>query len=76
MPQAIVKYDLNDHDDNMSFRRAAASLDMAAFIFEVLNNGKKRCIALYGENPDLHLIWQYLYDEAANHNINIDNLIE
>ena len=67
-----IKYDLNDPDDRMALQRAMNSLDMASFIFEVLLNGKKKFIDLEGAEE----IWQYLYKEAENHKINIENLIQ
>jgi len=71
-----IKYDLSDPDDKMALHRAMYSLDMAAFIFEVLLNGKKRCESVYGENPTIDDVWQYLYEESKNHKIDIDKLIE
>jgi hypothetical protein len=71
-----IKYDLSDPDDRISLERAMYSLDMAAFIFEVLLNGKKRCKSVYGENPTIDDVWQYLYEESKNHKIDIDKLIE
>ena len=50
------------------------SLDMANFIFEVLHNGKRRF--KHCEEIDLDEIWQYLWEVAADHKIDIDNLIE
>ncbi len=67
-----IKYDLNDPDDRMALQRAMNSLDMASFIFEVLLNGKKKFIDLEGAEE----IWQYLYEQAENHKINIENLIQ
>jgi hypothetical protein len=67
-----IKYDLNDPDDRMALQRAMNSLDMASFIFEVLLNGKKKFRDLEGAEE----IWQYLYEEAENHKINIENLIQ
>jgi hypothetical protein len=67
-----IKYDLNDPDDRMALQRAMNSLDMASFIFEVLLNGKKKFRYCEGAEK----IWQYLYEEAENHKINIENLIQ
>ncbi len=67
-----IKYDLNDPDDRMGLQRAMNSLDMASFIFEVLLNGKKKFRDCEGAEE----IWQYLYKEAENHKINIENLIQ
>jgi hypothetical protein len=67
MAFAILKYDLSDPEDRMDYRRAVASLDMACFIFEVLRNGKRQC-----EDKSVDEIWQYLWQEAEAHNINLD----
>ena len=67
-----IKYDLNDPDDRMALQRAMNSLDMASFIFEVLLNGKKK----FRDCEGAEKIWQYLYEEAENHKINIENLIQ
>lgn len=71
MAFAILKYDLSDHDDRMEHRRVVASLDMACFIFEVLMNGKKRCAKM-----TIDEVWQYLWEEAEDRDINIDKLIQ
>lgn len=71
MASAILKYDLSDHEDMMAHRRAVASLDMACFIFEVLMNGKKRC-----SEKTVEEIWEYLWQEANDHNIDPDQLIQ
>ena len=72
MAYAILKYDLNDHDDRLSHSRAVASFDMACYIFEVLMNGRRR----FSDCECADEVWEYLLEEANNHNINIDKLIE
>lgn len=71
MAFAIIKYDLSDHEDRMEYRRAVASLDMACFIFEVLMNGKKQCA-----EKTIDQVWEYLWQEAKDRDINIDKLIQ
>lgn len=74
MPIVNIKYDLSDPEDRMSFERAMYSLDMASFIFEVLMNGKRKF--KHDENATIDDVWQYLWQEAENHKIDIDNLIQ
>ena len=69
-----IKYDLSNPEDVKALQRAMYSLDMANFIFEVLHNGKRRF--KHSEEIDLDEIWQYLWEVAADHKIDIDNLIE
>ena len=69
-----IKYDLSDPDDVKALQRAMYSLDMANFIFEVLHNGKRRF--KHCEEIDLDEIWQYLWEVASEHKIDIDNLVE
>jgi hypothetical protein len=76
MPIVNIKYDISDRDDRMSFQRAMYSLDMASFIFEVICNGRKKCEAIYGEEPTIEQVWEYIHKQLENHNINIDNIIE
>jgi len=76
MPIVNIKYDISDRDDRMSFQRAMYSLDMASFIFEVIYNGRKKCESIYGEEPTIEQIWEYIHKQLENHNINIDNIIE
>lgn len=71
MAFAIIKYDLSDPEDRMEYRRAVASLDMACFIFEVLMNGKKHCAEM-----TIDEVWEYLWEEAKDRDINIDKLIQ
>ena len=69
-----IKYDLSDHEDVKALQRAMNSLDMALFIFEVLHNGKSRF--KHCEEIDLDEIWQYLWEVASDHKLDIDKLIE
>jgi len=72
MPKAIIKYDLDNHDDEMAYRRANASLGMACYIHEVLLNGKRR----FEDGTTLEAIWEWLWQEAKDHGIDIDHIIE
>ena len=71
MPTAQITFDLNNHDDRMELARYQASLNMACFIFEILNNGHR-----HFDTEEAHKVFEYLHNEARNHNVNIDQIIE
>lgn len=72
MPKAVIKFDLDNHDDEMAYRRANASLGMACFIHEVLLNGKRR----FEHGTTIEAIWEWLWETAKDNGIDIDNIIE
>jgi hypothetical protein len=86
MPKATIKYDLDNHDDEMAYRRANASLGMAwmayrranaslgmaCFIHEVLLNGKRK----FEHGTTIDDIWEWLWQEAKDNGIDIDKIIE
>lgn len=74
MAVALIKYDLNNPDDEMDFARANASLNMACFIFEILNNGKRHF--KHKENVTIDDVWEYLWQEARDNGVDIDKLIQ
>lgn len=74
MPLVHIKYDLSDPEDEMALQRAMNSFDMALFIWEVLHNGKRRF--KHSENVDVDEIWEYLWELAREHKIDIDKLVE
>lgn len=69
-----IKYDLSDRDDAMALQRAMYSLDMAAYIFEILMNGKRHF--KHNENATIDDVFEYLWEQAREHKIDIDKLIE
>lgn len=72
MAIVTIKYDLNEAEDRKAMMRAMYSLDMASFIFEVLLNGKKR----FRDCESADMIWDWLWEQAKNNNIDIEQLIE
>jgi hypothetical protein len=76
MATALIKYDLSNPDDKLDFERANASLKMACFIFEILMNGKKKCLSKYGEDATIDDVWDYLWETARDNGVEIDNLIQ
>jgi hypothetical protein len=71
MATATLVFDLNDHDDRMELSRCQASLDMAIYIFEILNNGHRKF-----DSEEATRVFEYLHEEARNSGIQIDKLIE
>ena len=69
-----IKYDLSDPDDRKALERAIYSLDMACYIFEVLINGKTRF--KHNEDATVDDVFEYLWQQAKEHNIDVDKLIE
>jgi hypothetical protein len=55
----------------MSLNRFNASLDMAIFIFEILNNGHRKF-----DSEEATKVFEYLHEEARSQGIDIDKLIE
>ncbi|MFO0447442.1 MAG: hypothetical protein ACK52I_01920 [Pseudomonadota bacterium] len=74
MAIVTIKYDLNEPEDRQALERAMYSLDMAAYIFEVLMNGKRHF--KHKENATIDDVFEYLWREAREHKIDIDKLIE
>lgn len=74
MAIAVIKYDLSNPDDKMDFARANASMNMACFIFKILNNGKR--IFKHNENVTIDDVWEYLWEEARDNGVDIDKLIQ
>ena len=71
MATATITFDLENHEDRMSLNRFNASLDMAIFIFEILNNGHRKF-----DSEEATKVFEYLHEEARNQGIDIDKLIE
>ena len=69
-----IKYDLSDRDDAMALQRAMYSLDMAAYIFEILMNGKRHF--KHNENATIDDVFEYLWEQAREHKIEIEKIIE
>jgi hypothetical protein len=55
----------------MELSRCQASLDMAIYIFEILNNGHRKF-----DSEEATRVFEYLHEEARNSGIQIDKLIE
>lgn len=81
MPQAILKFDLNDSDDAMAHLRAIKSLDLALAIWDIVYN-TKRSLQWKVEADDkitsfdaIDLVYDKIYAILDEHNIVIDKLV-
>lgn len=72
MATATITFDLDNYDDRMDLARYQASLDMACMLHEVLLNGKKN----FQQNDTIDKVWEYLWEQARDYNINLDKIIE
>jgi hypothetical protein len=80
MPQATLKYDLNDPDDFLAHLRAIKSLDMALAIWNIVHNTKKNLHRTIGEtdlSPDdvIDEVYKKIYEILDDHNIDSEELI-
>jgi hypothetical protein len=85
MAEAILKYDLNDHDDKMAHLRAVKSLDMALALWQILYNTRKEMLysieakEMKGEEISAYdaidLYRAHLGEIAEEYGINIDELV-
>ena len=81
MAKATIEYDLNDFDDEMSFRRANKATDMAIVIWELVFNARKKIMNHIEfknvEDPYIAagLVFDLIHEELNERNINIEDLI-
>lgn len=83
--KAILEFDLNDHDDIISHKRATKALDMGMAIWELVYNTKKsilNCVeAALEEDKNLtpydavDIVYDKIWEILNEHNVNIDELI-
>ena len=73
--KAIIKYNLDNNDDEMAMKRAMKSTDMASFIWELQHNFWRKW---KHDETDFNLDTnrESLSDLLDAHNINIDELID
>lgn len=81
--KAILEFDLNDRDDNMSHRRCIKSTDMALVLFEILSNLRKRVEYEVEEfeadstpSDGVYATFRHIHELCEKHGIIIDDLIE
>ena len=83
--EAILKFNLNDQDDNASHMRCVKSDDMAFVLFDLLHNTKKRVEHIIelaedrNETMDaydgMELMYQEIYGLLEKYNVDIDELL-
>jgi len=87
MAQALLKFNLEDSDDQMEHLRCVKSTDMALAIWEIVHNTKKsiewemeaivtkeggKGLNMY---EALDLVYDKIYKILEEHDVNIDRLI-
>ncbi len=79
MPEATLKFDLNEPDDIQAHLRAVKSLDMALGLFEFGYNTKKSfefSIDKYETKEDLlDAVYERFWEIMRENDINLDKLI-
>ena len=81
MAKAKIEYDLNDSDDVYAHKRAIKSLDLTLALWEITHNTKKSLEwSMEGKEMDkydaLELVYEKIFEIMAEHNIDLDDLIE
>jgi hypothetical protein len=81
--KATLEFDMDDIDDRVSHMRAVKSLDMAAVLFEIQHNLRKKCSRILDDMDDnldkhdsLNVIFTEIFKIIEEHNINTDELIQ
>jgi len=74
--KAILKFDLDNIDDEYAHRRCVKSLDMALALWDFSNELRKLRNNLdEGENLNEERVWEAWTDALNDKNINLDNLL-
>jgi len=79
--KAIIEYDLNDSDAEMSLNRSLKSKDMALVLWELSYNMERKIenklasLKRVDRYKGLDLFYEEFNDLLQEHDINVDNLI-
>lgn len=81
--KAILRYNLNDPDDAMAYKRANKSLDMAMALWEIIFNVYKQTEREFSEDEKtndiqyetLEKVFEKIREILNDNEINIENLI-
>jgi hypothetical protein len=74
--EAIIKFDLNEHDDVRNHLRCIKALDMACALWEIRNMRKElEWMEEQGELSSEEVMTKIL-EHFDNHNINIEELMQ
>jgi hypothetical protein len=79
--KAKLKFDLDNFEDRMAFKRCVKSEDMALVLWEILHNSRKTIENFEHTEEDgyydgIDAVYKRLWELMEEHNLNIDNLIE
>ena len=79
--KVILKFDLNESDDIVSFERCNMSKDMAMFLFDLTGKIKKESeyeieSKKISSNEVHELIFNKIYDSLNEHGINVDKILQ
>lgn len=83
--EAILKFNLNDQEDNASHMRCVKSNDMAFVLFDLLHNTRNKIEHIIelaedrNETMDAHdgmeLMYQEIYGLLEKYNVDVDELL-
>lgn len=83
--EAILKFNLNDQDDNASHMRCVKSDDMAFVLFDLLHNTRDKVEHIIeiaedtnqniDANDAIELLYQEIYNLLEKYNVDIDELL-
>lgn len=74
MPKGIIKYDLSDSDEEMSFLRAIKSLDVVLALWDI--DQRLRSLEKYPEaGEENKFTREEFFDILDSHSIKLDDLI-
>ena len=83
--EAILKFNLNDHEDNASHMRCVKSNDMAFVLFDLLHNTRDKIEHIIEMAEDrnqsldaqdgVELLYQEIYGLLEKYNVDVDELL-
>ena len=74
--KGILKFNLDDHDDDMALKRCHKSLATAMVLWEFLNNSRGDIEEKGGDEKTLDMVYEHFTDLLEKNCIIIDELIE
>lgn len=70
--KAIIEFDLDNHEDKKSYKRANASLDMALVLWEIRHNLRKKL----EDAKDVDKVFYEIFDLMDKYGVVIDDLLD
>ena len=74
--KGILKFNLDDHDDDMALKRCHKSLAMAMVLWEFMYNSRGDIEEKGGDEKTLDMVYEHFTDLLEKNCIIIDELIE